>query len=321
MDAVRLVVEEGWSQGAAARRVKAAPQSVSRWVGAYRQRGEAGLRQAGRAGRKPRLEATQLQRLTSLLLEGPAAHGFPTPLWTCPRVARLSGDEFGVDYHDGHVWKILQALNGSPQRPVGKARERNEEAIRSWQRQTWRRIKKKAQNEGRTLVFIDESGLSEKPHRCRTWAPRGQTPVLQFNFNWEKLSVSAGLTLRNFYFRLYPGAIGEQEVIHFLKALVRHIQHPMLIVWDRLPAHRSRLGRAFIELSEGPIETEYLPPDAPELNPVEYLWAYWKQHELPNVCPKDYGELSERARKALRRMRRKPRLITAFWKQSSLCFD
>ena len=141
-------------------------------------------------------------------------------LWTCPRVARLIGDEFGVDYHDGHVWKILQALNGSPQRPVGKARERNEEAIRSWQRKTWRRIKKKAQNEGRTLVFIDESGLSEKPHRCRTWAARGQTPVLQFNFNWEKLSVSAGLTLGNFYFRLYPGAIGGQEVIHFLKALV-----------------------------------------------------------------------------------------------------
>ena len=54
---------------------------------------------------------------------------------------------------------------------------------------------------------------------------------------------------------------------------------------------------------------------------MEYIWAYWKQHELPNVCPKDYGELSERARKALRRMRRKPRLITAFWKQSSLCFD
>ena len=54
--------------------------------------------------------------------------------------------------------------------------------------------------------------------------------------------------------------------------------------------------------------------NAAELNPVEYIWAYWKQHELPNVCPKDYWELDERARKALRRMRRKPRLITAFWK-------
>ena len=163
--------------------------------------------------------------------------------------------------------------------------------------------------------------MSQEPHRCRTWAPRGETPLLEFNFNWQKLSVSAGLTLRNFYFRLYPGAIGRLEVIDFLKALVRHIDGPLLIVWDRLPAHRSRMVREFIELSEGHIVTEYLPPYAPELNPVEYIWAYWKQHELPNVCPKDYWELDERARKALRRMRRKPRLITAFWKQSSLCLD
>ena len=98
--------------------------------------------------------------------------------------------------------------------------------------------------------------------------------MLQFNFNWDKLSVSTGLTLRNFYFRLYPGAIGQWEVIDFLKALVRHIEPPLLVIWDRLPAHRSRLVREFIELSEGHIETEHLPPYAPELNPVEYIWAY-----------------------------------------------
>ena len=85
-------------------------------------------------------------------------------------------------------------------------------------------------------------------------------------------------------------------MIDFLKALLRHIQRPLLIVWDRLPAHRSALVREFIALSQGHIETEYLPGYAPELNPVEYIWAYWKQHELPNVCPNDYWELDERAR-------------------------
>ena len=122
--------------------------------------------------------------------------------------------------------------------------------------------------------------------------------MLEFNFNWDKLSVSAGLTLRNFYFRLYPGAIGELEVIDFLKALVRHIDGPLLIVWDRLPAHRSRLVREFIQLSEDHIATEYLPPYAPELNPVEYIWAYWKQHELPNVCPKVLGTRRARPQSA-----------------------
>ena len=143
LEAVRLVLEQDWSQSQAARRVKAAQQSVSRWVGQYRARGSAGLRQAERAGRKPLLDAAQLEHLVSLLLQGPEAHGFPTPLWSCPRVARLIADEFGVRYHEGHVWKILRALNWSPQRLVGKARERNEEAIRTWKRKTWPAIKKK----------------------------------------------------------------------------------------------------------------------------------------------------------------------------------
>jgi len=126
------------------------------------------------------------------------------------------------------------------------------------------------------------------------------------------------LTPRNFYFRLHPGATGQKEGTGFLKALLRHIGRPLLILWDRLPAHRSRRVREFLELSAGHIATEYLPPYAPELNRVEYSWAYSKQHELPNVCPKDYGALNQRARQA---PRRKPRLIPAFSKQLSPCFD
>jgi transposase len=178
--------------------------------------------------------------------------------------------------------------------------------------------KKKARREGRILVFIDESGLSQRPHRCRTWAPRGQTPILQYNFNWKSLSVAAGLTLWNFYFRIYAGSIKKEQVVDFLKALLRHLDQPLLIVWDRLPGHRSRLVQDYIASLQGWISTAYLPPYAPELNPVEYIWGYWKQHELPNVCPKDFWQLSEAARRTLRRMRRRPRLISAFWKQSSL---
>jgi transposase len=107
-------------------------------------------------------------------------------------------------------------------------------------------------------------------------------------------------------------------VIEFLSALTRHISQPLLVVWDRLPSHRSQLVWDFVADREGWIHLEYLPPYAPELNPVEYIWAYWKQHELPNVCPKDFWELNAVARRTLKRMRRRPRLITAFWKQAEL---
>ena len=122
------------------------------------------------------------------VLVGLGKHGV-TVLDIKPREDSVDREALAV--FEGHVWKLLRALKWSPQRPVGRARERNEQAIREW----------------------------------------------------------------------------------------------------------------------------------PELNPVEYIWGYWKQHELPNVCPKEYWELDARARKALRRMRRKPTLVAAFWKQSSLCLD
>ena|SRR5271157_5200540 len=142
MEAIRLW-ESGLNQSEVARRVRVVRQTVVRWVAQYRERGEGALRKAGRAGRKPRLSQPERQRLEQLLLQGPERLGYETPLWTCPRVAHLIEQEFGVRYHEGHVWKVLVSLGWSPQRPVGRARERNEEPIRTWKKKTWSVIKKK----------------------------------------------------------------------------------------------------------------------------------------------------------------------------------
>jgi transposase len=160
--------------------------------------------------------------------------------------------------------------------------------------------------------------VSERPCRCRTWAPRGQTPVLQYHFNWNLLSAAAGVTWRRFYFRLYAGTIRGPQVVDFLRRLLRQIPGRLLVVWDGLPAHRSRLVGDFIATQAARLTLEYLPAYAPELNPVEYLWGHWKTHELPNLCPDDLWELSWHARRALRRMQRRPPLVAAFWKQAGL---
>lgn len=135
--------ERGETPSAIARRLKTVPQTVYRWIKDYRAGGKDGLKKAGRAGRKPRLNQQQLQRLEKLLRVGPERLGYETPLWTCPRVAHLIEQEFGVSYHGGHVWKILVQLGWSPQRPTGRARERNEKQVRHWKKKVWPRIKKK----------------------------------------------------------------------------------------------------------------------------------------------------------------------------------
>jgi transposase len=140
--AVNLLDKSELNQSEIARRLKVCRQTVSRWAGEFRSDGREALRKAGRAGRKPELTEADRERLQELLLQGPEKLGYETPLWTCARVAHLIDNEFGVDYHPGHVWKILDDLGWSCQRPVGRARERNEEAIRRWRRVEWPAIKK-----------------------------------------------------------------------------------------------------------------------------------------------------------------------------------
>lgn len=152
----------------------------------------------------------------------------------------------------------------------------------------------------------------------RTWAPRGCTPVLQYHFNWKTFSVVAGLTVVNFYFQLFDGAIRSVQVIEFLRHLLRHLPGRLLIVWDGAGIHHSRAVREFVGSWGQRLQVEYLPAYAPELNPTEYIWGHLKQHELANFCAHHGWELTLRATQALRRMRRRPRLITAFWKQAEL---
>jgi transposase len=177
---------------------------------------------------------------------------------------------------------------------------------------------KKARREARTIVFIDESGLSEKCPVTRTWAPKGHTPIIQQSFTWKQMSAIAGLSWWRFYFRFFDGAIKSEQIIAFLAALKRQIGKPLLIVWDGVGTHKSRRVREWLEAQDGRIGIAFLPPYAPELNPVEAIWAYLKKHEIANFCPTNLAEVNDFARRRLKSMQRRPTLIRAFWQQAEL---
>jgi transposase len=177
---------------------------------------------------------------------------------------------------------------------------------------------KKCAAERRLIVFIDESGLSERPTRVRTWAPKGCTPVIQFHFNWKHVSAIAGLTRANFLFRLHDGAIKSAQIVEFLKALRTHFKRKLLIVWDGAAQHKSRVVRGYLDSTHGAIQMALLPGYAPDLNPVEYLWAWLKRHALANFCPDDLAELKYTARNKLKSGQKRKSIIAACWKQAEL---
>jgi transposase len=89
-----------------------------------------GLREAGRAGRKPRLRAEDLQKMECGLKRGLEVLGYETGLWTAWRVGHLIEEQCGVRYHASQAWRILRQLGWSCRRPTGRALEREEEKIR-----------------------------------------------------------------------------------------------------------------------------------------------------------------------------------------------
>lgn len=146
LEARRMKAARYFAQGKGvretARLVDASPASVCVWKRQWQQHGSEALRAKPHPGPAPRLDAKARRRLVQLLLKGPRAAGYSTELWTCPRVAALVERHFGVRYHPAHVWKLLQSLGWSCQKPEQRARERDDGAIRRWREYDWPRIKK-----------------------------------------------------------------------------------------------------------------------------------------------------------------------------------
>lgn len=137
------LLQHGLTPVAVARQLGVDRRSVRRWYSAYRAEGKGGIKAKPASGRPPRLTIRQKSRVEQWLLKGALAVGFPTDLWTCPRVAQLIRNRLGVSYHVDHVCRLLHSLGWSPQRPSRRAIERDESAIQRWIRVEWPHIKKK----------------------------------------------------------------------------------------------------------------------------------------------------------------------------------
>jgi transposase len=134
--------QQGWPQRQIAEALGVSAAAVSQWVKRARMGGPQALRHQPPPGAPRRLAPDQLARLPDLLHRGPEAYGFRGQVWTRPRVAEVIRVEFGMFYHPTHVGRLLKALRWSPQKPMRRARQRDEAAITHWRTETWPAIKK-----------------------------------------------------------------------------------------------------------------------------------------------------------------------------------
>jgi transposase len=143
------LLQQGVSEAAVARLVGVHRQSVNRWAQQLVKGGLPALKRAPRTGRPPQLSGLDRKRIEQGLKRGPEALRYRTGLWTAWRVADLIERKCGVKYSTVHAWRVLRALGWSPQRPAGRALERNETAIHRWKRKRWPELKKTPKSVGK----------------------------------------------------------------------------------------------------------------------------------------------------------------------------
>jgi transposase len=181
-------------------------------------------------------------------------------------------------------------------------------------------FKKGALRKGQMPVFIDESGFYLLPATVRTYAPCGVRPQLRVYQTHAHLGVMCGLTPAGDLFSYIESrSLTEDDSVRFLQHLRRQLGCRLLIIWDRINIHRSKVVKAFLaQVPAGSIQVEELPNCAPELNPQEGVWHLLKDVELKNVCCRDLQHLALELRLAIRRVRSYPSLALSCFQGAGL---
>jgi transposase len=176
---------------------------------------------------------------------------------------------------------------------------------------------KRAEAEGRTIVWVDESGFYLLPVAVRTWAPRGRTPILRVKLTHDHLAAISGITLDGrLFLQIREQNYDSAAVVGFLRVLLRKIPGKLLVIWDGSPIHKGQPIKDFLKRGAAKrLQLERLPGYAPDLNPDEGIWTYLKRVELGNVCCTDLADLRTHLIRARERLRHKREVIRACSRQ------
>jgi transposase len=171
------------------------------------------------------------------------------------------------------------------------------------------------------VLFLDETGLMLQPLVRRTWAPEGQTPVMYCWDRRDRLSVIAGLSLSahrrriGLYFAIHDRNVTAEQTEAFLRQVQRSLGRELIVVMDRWSVH---LKAAKAIIGDRRFWFEWLPPYAPDLNPVEHVWNHTKYGDLANFVPDDVLDLEIEFEKSIDRTAEHPDLLRSFFHAAEL---
>jgi transposase len=291
---------------------------VGEWVQAFEASGEAALA-GGKRGRRPgeqkalspRQEAT-IRRL--VVGRCPDQLKLPFALWTREAVGQLIAQRTGIKLSLTAIGTYLAAWGLTPQKPIRRATERDEAAIKAWMEQDYPAIVKRAKKEKAEIHWADETGISNQANYGRSFAPEGETPVIPRPAKRFTQSMISSVTNQGkLRFMIYDGALNTAIFLMFLRRLIKDTDRKLFVIVDNLRVHRAKVVMAWVAEHADRIALFYLPPYAPERNPDEYVNNDVKQALGRRSTPMDKVTMKAGLKSHMQGLQRRPDKVRSFF--------
>ena len=314
-------VQEGESPEAVARAMRVTSRAMYKWLADYRRGGWGALKAKPLAGRPPKLDDKKLKWLYDTVTQkNPLQLKFQFALWTREMVAQLIRTKYGIRLAANSVGRLLAQLGITPQKPLQRAIERNEALVEKWLKAEYPKIKKIAKAQGADIYFGDAAHIRSDHHAGRTWARKGETPVVEATGARHGMSLISAITSkgRMRFMIKEKGGVNADVFIEFLRRLLIGATRAIFLIVDRGPAHRAKKTKAFVETLGGRLRLFYLPPYSPDRNPDELVWKHLKADTVGRMVVTGKADFKSKVVSSMRSLQKNPAKICSFFRKPSL---
>jgi transposase len=314
-------VQEGESPEVVARMFGIGRTAMYRWLANYRHGGWGALKATPISGRPPKLDAKKLQWVYDTVTQkNPLQLKFAFALWTREMVAKVIKDKFGIRLSANSVGRLLAQLGITSQKPLYRARERDEALVQQWLKREYPKIKAMAKKDNADIYFGDAAHFRSDHHSGRTWGKRGQTPVIETTGARHGMSLISAITSRGHmrFMIVGKGSVNAEVFIEFLKRLIAGVKRTIFLIVDRGSAHRAKKTKAFVESLGGKLRLFFLPPYSPDRNPDELVWKHLKADTVGRMVVTDKDDFKSKVRSSMRQLQNDPEKIRSFYQKPSL---
>lgn len=296
--------------------------TIYKWLQAKQQGGDEALDSTPVTGRPRTLTEREAEKVRRWISgKDPRQHGFDFGLWTRNIIATLIERRLGKRLSVTAVGRLLASLNITPQKPVKRFYERDAVSVRKWMTEEYPGIRAHAKAIGAQIFFLDETGIRSDATLGRTWAPRGETPIVRAYGQRQSINaISAVSPSGAFWYEVFGKTLNATKFIDLLKNFMARRRSPVVLILDGHPAHRAKSVFEYVQELEGRLEIRFLPGYSPDLNPDEHVWAYLKSNGVKKIPLRKGESLVERVKKDLSAIASNRSLVRSFFMVASVAY-